>query len=87
MDLNADELFDHVDIEASCTNIPNATGSSAEEKERRCAEYEQKIREAGGIDIQLLGIGRSGHIGFNEPGSPVTSTTRVVMPPCPRMAL
>ncbi|MBP84605.1 MAG: glucosamine-6-phosphate deaminase [Verrucomicrobiales bacterium] len=73
-----EQLFDHVDIEASCTNIPNATGSSAEEKERRCAEYEQKICEAGGIDIQLLGIGRSGHIGFNEPGSPVTSTTRVV---------
>ena len=73
-----EQLFAHVDIESSRTNIPDATGGSAEEKERRCAEYEQKIREAGGIDIQLLGIGRSGHIGFNEPGSPVTSSTRVV---------
>ncbi len=73
-----EQLFDHVDIGEGRTNIPNASGDSAEELENKCAAYEQKILDAGGIDIQLLGIGRSGHIGFNEPGSPVTSRTRVV---------
>ena len=70
-----EQLFDHIDIESSQTNIPCATGKNTEEQ---CAAYEQKIKAAGGIDIQLLGIGRSGHIGFNEPGSAVGSRTRVV---------
>ena len=43
-----------------------------------CAEYEKKIKAAGGIDMQILGIGRTGHIGFNEPGSPRNSRTRMV---------
>tara|TARA_R110002096_G_scaffold161339_2_gene327858 strand:- start:632 stop:2494 length:1863 start_codon:yes stop_codon:yes gene_type:complete len=73
-----EQLFDHIDIPESQTNIPNASGKNTEELESQCAAYEEKIRSSGGIDIQLLGIGRSGHIGFNEPGSPVTSRTRVV---------
>ena len=43
-----------------------------------CVEYERKIKAAGGIDMQILGIGRTGHIGFNEPGSPRNSRTRMV---------
>lgn len=43
-----------------------------------CSEYEKKIKSYGGIDLQILGIGRTGHIGFNEPPSPINSTTRLV---------
>jgi glucosamine-6-phosphate deaminase len=43
-----------------------------------CREYEQKIEEAGGLDIQILGIGQNGHIGFNEPGSAIYSKTRLI---------
>ena len=49
---------------------------AAEDVEAECAAYEQAIRDAGGIDLQLLGIGADGHIGFNEPGSPLDSRTR-----------
>lgn len=59
------------------TNLPD--GSIPRDRvERYCAEYERKIAEAGGIDIQLLGVGRTGHIGFNEPGSTIDSRTRLV---------
>src|SRR5207237_3622134 len=50
----------------------------AQDVEEYCARYEQMIRRAGGIDLQVLGIGRTGHIGFNEPGSTRTSRTRMV---------
>ena len=57
-------LFDHVDIDQARTHVPEGSNPDAEAV---CAAYEQAIEEAGGIDLQLLGIGRNGHIGFNEP--------------------
>lgn len=71
------ELFDHIDIPAENVNIPDGM-VSPDALEAHCAAYEEAIREAGGIDFQLLGIGRTGHIGFNEPGSPRDSRTRRV---------
>lgn len=70
-------LFDHVDIPQENINIPD--GEMAEDKIGDfCSYYEQKIDAYGGLDIQLLGIGRTGHIGFNEPGSHEESLTRLV---------
>ncbi|MCR1289040.1 glucosamine-6-phosphate deaminase [Shouchella clausii] len=68
-------LFDHVDIPKEKTHLPNGMAPSLEEE---CRAYENMIAEAGGIDIQLLGIGSNGHIGFNEPGTPFSSKTHVV---------
>lgn len=70
-------LFDHVDISGENIHIPDGMLPGDMVKEY-CKKYEQKIKEVGGIDIQLLGIGRTGHIGFNEPGSPIDSKTRLV---------
>lgn len=70
-------LFDHVDINWEQVHIPDGT-IPLEEVEQYCQDYEKKIQTYGGIDIQLLGIGRTGHIGFNEPGSWETSETRMV---------
>jgi glucosamine-6-phosphate deaminase len=70
-------LFDHVDIPAANTHVPDGTIPGAS-LEAACREYEEKIQAAGGIDFQVLGIGRTGHIGFNEPGSARRSRTRVV---------
>lgn len=70
-------LFEHIDIPASNTNIPIGT-LAREAVQGFCEEYEKKIAAAGGIDIQLLGVGRTGHIGFNEPGSPRDSRTRLI---------
>jgi glucosamine-6-phosphate deaminase len=70
-------LFDHVDIPAANVHIPDGTvpvGNVAE----FCRRYEEQIREAGGVDLQILGIGRTGHIGFNEPGSGAASRTRLI---------
>jgi len=72
-----EHLFDHVDIPEKNVNIPDGT-LPIEEIADYCVNYEQKIREAGGIDLQLLGIGRTGHIGFNEPGSSVETRTRLI---------
>ena len=62
-----EHLFDHIDILAKNINIPNGTVAN-EDLYQSCVDYEMKIKAAGGIDFQLLGIGRTGHIGFNEPG-------------------
>jgi len=70
-------LFDHVDIERANIHIPDGT-LAMEDIHDYCLAYEQKIRELGGIDLQLLGIGLTGHIGFNEPGSALNSGTRLV---------
>jgi len=70
-------LFAHVDIAAANTHIP-AGDVPRERLVEACAAYERAIREAGGIDFQLLGIGKDGHIGFNEPGSSADSRTRLV---------
>jgi glucosamine-6-phosphate deaminase len=70
-------LFDHVDIPAANIHLPDGVVPSAA-VDAHCREYEEKIRAAGGIDFQILGIGRTGHIGFNEPGSARRSRTRLV---------
>ncbi len=66
-------LFDHVNIDKSRTNLPNGLATDEKAEGER---YEKAIRDAGGIDMQLLGIGRDGHIGFNEPLSSFSSRTR-----------
>lgn len=70
-------LFDHVDIDPANIHLPNGNLTKEEAREH-CAEYEAKIAAAGGIDLQVLGIGNNGHIGFNEPGSSIFSKTRLV---------
>jgi glucosamine-6-phosphate deaminase len=72
-----EHLFDHVDIDPANVHIPDGTLDPGDVAEY-CRTYEQRIAEAGGIDLQLLGIGRTGHIGFNEPGSPRDSQTRMI---------
>lgn len=70
-------LFDHVDIDSKNIHIPDGT-LEGDEIEKFCKQYEKEIESEGGIDLQVLGIGRTGHIGFNEPGSFITSRTRKV---------
>jgi len=72
-----ENLFDHIDIPKENINIPSGE-ISEKEINKFCSSYEKKIDKNGGIDIQLLGIGRTGHIGFNEPGSHFNSTTRLI---------
>ncbi|MCX6181704.1 MAG: glucosamine-6-phosphate deaminase [Bacteroidetes bacterium] len=72
-----ENLFNHIDIKKENIHIP-AGDVDLSEVENLCQKYEEEIDKAGGIDIQLLGIGRTGHIGFNEPGSAVQSKTRIV---------
>ena len=67
-------LFDHINIEKKNTHIPDGMAGDID---AACTAYEAKIAKAGGIDIQLLGIGANGHIAFNEPGSSLGSRTRV----------
>lgn len=68
-------LFNHIDINKSKTYVPSG---SVSESAVECEKYEQLIKETGGIDLQLLGIGGNGHIGFNEPGTSFQSKTHVV---------
>ncbi len=70
-------LFDHVDLDPARTHLPSGLVPKAE-VDAHCAAYEAMIAAAGGIDFQILGIGRTGHIGFNEPGSARHSLTRLV---------
>ncbi|MCD6392112.1 MAG: glucosamine-6-phosphate deaminase [Planctomycetes bacterium] len=72
-----ENLFKHVNIRNENIHIPRGD-LREDEVESFCAEYERQIAAAGGIDLQILGIGRSGHIGFNEPGSSRDSRTRLV---------
>ena len=69
-------FFDHVNIPDNQINIPDGT-LAFDQIEEFCINYEKKIRQAGGLDLQLLGIGRTGHMGFNEPGSTRHSRTRL----------
>jgi glucosamine-6-phosphate deaminase len=69
-----DNLFNHIDIPRENINIPNGNASDFE---KECIEYEKKIKKYGGIDLFLGGIGHDGHIAFNEPGSSLTSRTRI----------
>lgn len=70
-------FFDHVNIPRANIHIPDGA-RRPDEIDDQCARYEQLIRKHGGLDLQILGIGRSGHIGFNEPGSTRHSRTRMV---------
>ena len=72
-----EHLFDHIDIFPENIYIPDGT-ISKDNIYQYCIDYELKIREYGGLDFQLLGIGRTGHIGFNEPGSHLNSGTRSI---------
>jgi glucosamine-6-phosphate deaminase len=72
-----DQLFDHVDIPEDQIHIPDGT-VPMEDVYDFCLGYEKAIAEAGGLDLQILGIGRTGHIGFNEPGSAADSITRMI---------
>lgn len=70
-------LFNHIDIKPENIHIPDGT-LKKDEITKFCEQYEAKIAQAGGLDIQILGIGRTGHIGFNEPGSTIDSKTRLI---------
>ena len=70
-----ENLFRHLDIPAANIHIPDGL---ANDPAKNCADFEAAIRDAGGIDLQILGIGRTGHIGFNEPPSAADSRTRRV---------
>lgn len=69
-----ENLFKHVNINPKNVHIPDGL---AKDLETHCEQYEQAIKDAGGIDLQILGLGRDGHIGFNEPGSSLASRTRI----------
>ena len=68
-------LFDHIDIDKANTYVPNGM---AEDVDAECAAYDERIQEFGGIDLQLLGIGHDGHIGFNEPADHFSCGTNCV---------
>lgn len=70
-----EHLFEHIDIPLEQTHIPDGTAKDLDEE---CRRYEQFIAEHGGIDLQILGIGQNGHIGFNEPGTPFDSRTHII---------
>ena len=72
-----ENLFNHIDIKRTNINIPDGF-IDKKNIDKYCKEYEKKIESLGGIDIQILGIGVNGHIGFNEPGSNLNSITRLV---------
>ncbi|HEV2353054.1 MAG TPA: glucosamine-6-phosphate deaminase [Puia sp.] len=72
-----EHLFGKVDINPKNCHIPDGTWKK-EEIKQHCVQYEQQIEQAGGIDLQILGIGNNGHIGFNEPGSSIYSRTRLM---------
>ena len=70
-----DNLFDHIDVKPENTNVPDGL---AEDAEAECARYDELVASLGYADIQLLGLGHNGHIGFNEPDSAYTKPTHVV---------
>ena len=68
-------LFNHVNIDMANTNVPNGIATDLEQE---CKRYDRLLEELGGVDLQLLGIGHNGHIGFNEPNEFFDKTTHVV---------
>jgi glucosamine-6-phosphate deaminase len=70
-----ENLFSHINVDPANIHIPD--GTCRGNYDEYCASYEKSIRQAGGIDLQILGIGRNGHIGFNEPASSLGSRTRL----------
>ncbi|MBO7209352.1 MAG: glucosamine-6-phosphate deaminase [Clostridia bacterium] len=67
-----EQLFNHINIDKEKTFVPNG---EAKDSDLECKQYEEKLAQYGGVDIQLLGIGRNGHIGFNEPGDKLYAST------------
>jgi glucosamine-6-phosphate deaminase len=77
-------FFDHIDIQKTNTFVPRG---DVDDIQRECADYEDLLQQHKGLDLQILGIGENGHIGFNEPGTSFTSETHVVeLTPSTRMA-
>lgn len=72
-----ENLFGKIDIRPENTSVPDGR-TEIDKLEEYCTSYEEKIRASGGIDLQVLGIGSDGHIAFNEPGSSLSSRTRIV---------
>jgi len=70
-----ENFFKHVNLHPRNTHIPDGM---AEDIEKECVDYEERIRRSGGIDLQVLGIGSNGHVGFNEPGEQLNVTTHLV---------
>ena len=70
-----DNFFNHINIDKANTNVPNGMKPDAEEE---CARYEELIKSLGGVDLQLLGLGHNGHIGFNEPAEQFDKVTHCV---------
>lgn len=70
-----ENLFKHIDIDSDNIHIPSG---KADDLEQECKAYDERIRSLGGIDLQVLGIGSNGHIGFNEPGTSFDSNTHLV---------
>lgn len=70
-----DKLFNHIDLPAERAFVPRG---DAENREKECRDYEALIADAGHVDLQVLGLGLNGHIGFNEPGTPLETRTHVV---------
>jgi len=70
-----DKLFGHIDLLPENAHLPNG---NAADLDVECWEYENQIRNAGQIDLQVVGLGLNGHIGFNEPGTPFSSRTQVI---------
>ena len=70
-----DNLFNHVNIDKARTHVPNG---EVEDAEKECGNYEALIKELGGVDLQLLGLGHNGHIGFNEPADAFVKETNCV---------
>ena len=68
-------LFKHININMACTNVPDGTQPDSD---KECSRYEDVIKSLGGIDLQLLGLGHNGHIGFNEPDEEFAKTTHCV---------
>ena len=68
-------LFNHVDVDKNRVNLPN---TGAKDLEKECSDYENAIKKAGGVDLQILGIGNNGHIGFNEPCDHFVENTNIV---------
>ncbi len=71
-----ERLFDHVNIRRERTHVPDGLAS---EVAAECANYEARIKEAGGLDLQVLGVGTNGHIGFNEPGASLCGPTHLAV--------
>lgn len=70
-----EHLFDKVNIDVNHTHVPNGM---AEDIDRECRDYDRLVQDLGGVDLQLLGLGHNGHIGFNEPGDAFENGTHVV---------